>query len=155
MRIITVLGPEGERITRDVHHDIGQVCAYNHGIAGLTLSELYGTRGPDDAGRMQQAIQRAVRATLEMQRWRKDQDIDIGGWRYVDDFNHEDSDLSITGWQLMFLRSARNAGFDHHLIKPADLSALEELLTSLDDGPGIPERGVPHRSQGTPEGRPA
>jgi hypothetical protein len=110
--LITVLGPEGDRITRDIVHDIGQVCAYNHGIAGLTLSELYGTTGPDDAGRLQQTIQRAIRATLEMQRWPKDQAIDHGGWRYVDDFNNEDSDLSITGWQLMFLRSARNAGFD-------------------------------------------
>jgi hypothetical protein len=110
--LITVLGPEGEQITRDIHHDIGQVCVYNHGIAGLTLSEIYGTHGPDQSGGLQQTIQRAVRATLAMQRWPKDQDVDIGGWRYVDDFNHEDSDLSITGWQLMFLRSARNAGFE-------------------------------------------
>jgi hypothetical protein len=110
--LITLLGPEGEQITRDIPHDTGQVCVYNHGIAGLTLSEIYGARGPNDSGRLQQTIQRALRATLEMQRWPKDQEVDIGGWRYVDDFNHEDSDLSITGWQLMFLRSARNAGFD-------------------------------------------
>ena len=50
-----------------------------------------------------------------MQRWPKDRADDRGGWRYIDDggTNSEyDSDLSITGWQLMFLRSARNAGFN-------------------------------------------
>ena len=47
-----------------------------------------------------------------MQRWPKDQAEDRGGWRYIDDDGTCDSDLSITGWELMFLRSARNAGFD-------------------------------------------
>jgi hypothetical protein len=51
-----------------------------------------------------------------MQRWPKRRDIDFGGWRYVDVFSGEeedfDSDLSLTGWYLMFLRSAKNAGFD-------------------------------------------
>jgi hypothetical protein len=54
-----------------------------------------------------------------MQRWPKDRAIDRGGWRYLDDFNQEDSDLSITGWELKFLRSARNAGFD---IPPQSIS---------------------------------
>jgi hypothetical protein len=47
-----------------------------------------------------------------MQRWPKDRSYDSGGWRYVNDDGPKDSDLSLTGWQLMFLRSARNAGFD-------------------------------------------
>src|SRR6185503_17354514 len=57
-------------------------------------------------------ISQALAATLEMQRWPKERNIDRGGWRYIDDFNEQDSDLSLTGWNLMFLRSARNAGFD-------------------------------------------
>ena len=41
---------------------------------------------------------------------------DEGGWRYVTDFyratpRSATSDLSATGWHLMFLRSAKNAGF--------------------------------------------
>jgi hypothetical protein len=37
----------------------------------------------------------------------------MGGWRYLDlRFAGKLSDLSVTGWQLMFLRSAKNAGFD-------------------------------------------
>ncbi len=50
-----------------------------------------------------------------MQRWPKDRADDRGGWRYIDDGgtnSQYDSDLSITGWHLMFLRSARNAGFN-------------------------------------------
>ena len=47
-----------------------------------------------------------------MQRWPKDRPDDKGGWRYLKDYDATDSDLSITGWQLKFLRSARNAGFD-------------------------------------------
>jgi hypothetical protein len=110
--LISLLGPEGNEISRDIGHDIGNAASYNHGIAALTLSEIYGTTKLKGANRLQTAIQRSLRATLEMQRWPKEREIDYGGWRYVDDFNHEDSDLSITGWQLMFLRSARNAGFE-------------------------------------------
>jgi hypothetical protein len=47
-----------------------------------------------------------------MQRWPKDREQDKGGWRYLDDSDAADSDLSITGWELKFLRSARNAGFN-------------------------------------------
>jgi hypothetical protein len=51
-------------------------------------------------------------ATLEMQRWPKERTADRGGWRYVVYNPESESDLSLTGWQLMFLRSARNAGFE-------------------------------------------
>ena len=110
--LVTLVGPDGPQITRNVVHEIGVAAAYNHGIGSLTLSELYGVARPADSNRLKEAISLSIRATLEMQRWPKDRAIDQGGWRYVDDFNTEDSDLSITGWQLKFLRSARNAGFD-------------------------------------------
>jgi hypothetical protein len=110
--LITLIGPDGSQISRGIPHDIGNTCAYNHGISSLTLSELYGATPPEDAEHFKSAISLALRATLEMQRWPKDRAIDLGGWRYIDNFDDKDSDLSITGWQLMFLRSARNAGFD-------------------------------------------
>ncbi|HJQ79078.1 MAG TPA: prenyltransferase/squalene oxidase repeat-containing protein [Lacipirellulaceae bacterium] len=110
--LVTLIGPEGPQISREIHHDIGSPCAYNHGISSLTLSELYGATPPADSEHLKDAILLALRATLEMQRWPKDREIDLGGWRYIDNFDDKDSDLSITGWQLMFLRSARNAGFD-------------------------------------------
>jgi hypothetical protein len=60
---------------------------------------------------LESAIRNAIRATLEMQAWPKNP-ADRGGWRYQDVLDDVDSDLSVTGWQLMFLRSARNAGFE-------------------------------------------
>ena len=47
-----------------------------------------------------------------MQKWKRTRQIDVGGWRYLSALFPQDSDLSITGWQLMFLRSARNTGFE-------------------------------------------
>jgi hypothetical protein len=110
--LVSLLGPDGPQITRDVIHDIGVSTAYNHAIGSLMLSELYGMGETAQAERMNKAIVSSIRASLEMQRWHKDRAEDHGGWRYVDDFDQHDSDLSITGWNLMFLRSARNAGFD-------------------------------------------
>ncbi len=92
-------------------HEQNLPAVYNHAIASLALSEAYGQCEPEQAEKVAGVIERAVAATLEMQSWRK-QRSDRGGWRYLGKPYAEDSDLSITGWQLMFLRSARNAGFD-------------------------------------------
>lgn len=110
--LITLYGPEGPKLTRDVRHEIGTAAAYNHAIASLTLCEMYGMGHANERAQMQQVINKALKAALEMQRWPKDQAVDKGGWRYVNDFDQSDSDLSVTGWYLMFLRSARNAGFN-------------------------------------------
>jgi hypothetical protein len=115
--LVALVAPDGPEITRQVSHDMGVTAAYNHAIASLMLSELYGMSGNERAARIQQVVARSIRATLEMQRWPKDRAEDRGGWRYVDDFDDNDSDLSITGWSLMFLRSSRNAGFE--IPKPA------------------------------------
>jgi hypothetical protein len=110
--LITLYGPDGPQITRDVNHEIGVAAAYNHAIASLTLCEMYGMGHAKQSAQMQRVINRALEAALEMQRWRKDMPGDQGGWRYVNDYDQSDSDLSVTGWYLMFLRSARNAGFN-------------------------------------------
>ncbi len=110
--LITLYGPSGPKITRDVSHEIGTAAAYNHAIASLTLCEMYGMGHTKQRAQMQRVIDNALKAALEMQRWPKDQPGDKGGWRYVDNFDTNDSDLSVTGWYLMFLRSARNAGFN-------------------------------------------
>ena len=40
--------------------------------------------------------------------------------------------VALTGWgQADDRRRSREAGFDHHLVKPADIAALRALLTSL------------------------
>jgi hypothetical protein len=110
--LVTKQGPEGPQITRQVNREIGACAAYNHAISSLVLSEVYGMSPPGRAPRLEKAIQKALDASLEMQHWPKDWPIDQGGWRYIDNYDDVDSDLSVTGWQLMFLRSARNAGFN-------------------------------------------
>ena len=104
----------GPKISRNVSHDIGSPATYNHALSGLLLSEVF-AMGGGDLETSQEAIERAIQATLVMQSWPKRQQDDTGGWRYVNRFENQgnhDSDLSVTGWHLMFLRSAKNAGFD-------------------------------------------
>jgi hypothetical protein len=108
--LIALKAPDAKEIIRAVDVEVGVTTAYNHAISSLTASEAFGVGVKSD--RLQKSIGRALKTTLEMQGWRKDQDDDKGGWRYVNEFDQWDSDLSLTGWELMFLRSARNAGFD-------------------------------------------
>ena len=110
--LLSRVGPDGPTITRDVVHEIGEAAAYNHAISALALSEIYGMSQSDRAERIKDVIAKSLEATLEMQAWQKNPQ-DRGGWRYVGrPVTGEDSDLSVTGWELMFLRSARNAGFN-------------------------------------------
>ncbi len=111
--LLTRVGPAGAAINRSVSHEIGEAAAYNHAIASLMLSELYGMSQTDRSARIQEVVAKALVASLEMQRWAKTPKSDRGGWRYVGrPVYGTDSDLSVTGWELMFLRSARNAGFE-------------------------------------------
>jgi hypothetical protein len=110
--LIGVVAEDTPRLGRQGFNGLGTNTAYNHAISALLLSEVYGMGNAPQADRMKSAIDQALAATLEMQRWPKDNPADRGGWRYLDDRDQSDSDLSVTGWQLMFLRSARNAGFD-------------------------------------------
>jgi hypothetical protein len=109
--LVTKVGPDGPTINRQTTHEIGSCAAYNHAISSLLLSEVYGMSPPNRARRLEAAIRKALAATLEMQAWSKSP-ADQGGWRYIDRLDEVDSDLSVTGWELMFLRSARNAGFE-------------------------------------------
>jgi Prenyltransferase and squalene oxidase repeat len=133
--LVTLLGPDGPKITRRINHEIASCAAYNHAISSLVLSEIYGMSPPDRARRLQAAINKSLAATLEMQRWPKDVSADRGGWRYVDDFDQIDSDLSVTGWELMFLRSARNAGFE--VPKERIDEAVAYVRRSFDEREGI------------------
>jgi hypothetical protein len=110
--IVALNGPTGPTLTRDVGYELGVTAAYNHAISSLTLAEIYGMGQEKESAQLSTRIKKALAATLEMQRWPKDSPNDLGGWRYLIDEGREDSDLSITGWHLMFLRSARNAGFE-------------------------------------------
>jgi len=86
---------------------------YNHAISGLMLGEVYGQISGKRAKRAKETIERALQFSRELQTRPKQEIFDKGGWRYVRLYQAGvDSDLSVTGWQLMFLRSAKNAEFD-------------------------------------------
>lgn len=110
--LLALVAPNGPKITRAVNHAIAYPLCYNHAIGGLVLSETYAMGGAERAHAVEPVIEKALQATLEMQNWPKHHPDDVGGWRYLDEYENIDSDLSLTGWQLMFLRSAKNAGFD-------------------------------------------
>ena len=110
--LLALTAPNGLKLSRNVNYMVGSTSGYNHALSALVLSEIYGLQGEQDDSQSRAAIRKALDATLEMQQWPKDLAVDRGGWRYVQDYDGDDSDLSITGWHLMFLRSAKNAGFD-------------------------------------------
>ena len=78
--------------------------------------EAYGQVDSARSAKIATAVDKALAMTARIQRNpAKASAIDKGGWRYLyrpGSFTPSDSDLSVTGWQLMFLRSAKNARFD-------------------------------------------
>ena len=133
------IGPEGEAINRSIdficetQKSSGLLCSqpedfsgqtmntlgisYAHGISGLFLGEVYGMTSGERSERVKTAIQRA----LDFMRTQQQRPIpenreasDRGGWRYLPERKdyRAFSDLSITSWMIMFMRSAENAGFN-------------------------------------------
>ena len=94
---------------------------YNHPIAGLMLCEVYGMTRGDLNQRIRPAIEKALKYASRRLPQPKRRAVDEGGWRYLLCGPSDCSDLSITSWHLMFLRSCKNAGFDvpDHLIDEA------------------------------------
>lgn len=82
---------------------------YSHGISTLMLAEVVGMLSVEDADRARRALEKAVRLILEAQAIPKNERHQ-GGWRYQP--ASRDSDLSVTGWQLLALRAAKDIGCD-------------------------------------------
>jgi hypothetical protein len=79
------------------------------------LGEVFGHVNGIRMQEVKQGINRALEFTRAMQTHPKAFAADRGGWRYLRlryDHYAADSDLSVTAWQIMFLRSARNAEFN-------------------------------------------
>jgi hypothetical protein len=113
-------GPYGENINHAVDYilklqqsngvlsatDVGSTM-YDHGISTVMLCETYGMLDEARQQRAAVAIAKAVRLILLAQAVPKDSNM-RGGWRYSPDAT--DSDISVSGWQLMALRGAANIG---------------------------------------------
>ena len=83
---------------------------YGHGITTLMLSEMLGM-GLDSAqdDLLREKTRKALELILKAQKVPKN-DLGRGGWRYLP--SDTSSDMSVTVWQVMALRAARNAGMD-------------------------------------------
>jgi prenyltransferase beta subunit len=82
---------------------------YEHGISTLMLSEVAGMTDAPLGKKIREAVRKAVKVILTAQRTGAGKE--RGGWRYqVKHVNG--SDISVTGWQIMALRAARNIGCD-------------------------------------------
>jgi hypothetical protein len=84
---------------------------YNHAIGGIMLSEVYGMTDRPRGERIRTAVERALAHTLSIRKPDPTRRGRRAGWRYMSRRPPEDADVLVTAWQLMFLRSARNAGF--------------------------------------------
>ncbi|MFM2091598.1 MAG: hypothetical protein RLZZ127_2087 [Planctomycetota bacterium] len=81
---------------------------YGHGIASLLCAEAMGAcRDPDLDERLRAALEKAIAVTVNAARIEKNAQ-HRGGWRYTPIAG--DSDLSLSGWQLLSLVAARKAG---------------------------------------------
>lgn len=82
---------------------------YEHGITTLLLGEVIGMVNPDRPGlqTIHRTHRNAVNLILRAQNVPKRRGA-LGGWRYNPD--DTDSDISVTGWQLLALRAAEEAG---------------------------------------------
>lgn len=95
------------------HMTPGQTVTYNHSIAGLMLGEVYGMTSGERSERIETALTSALIYHREVQTRQKEKPSDVGGFRYgYPEGPNASSDMSVTGWALMFLRSARNAEFN-------------------------------------------
>jgi hypothetical protein len=95
---------------------------YGHGIITLMLAEMLGMGADEEMDqRVQDRLQRAIALILDAQRYRKQSPVYQGGWRYSPDSG--DSDISVSVWQLMALRSAKNAG-----VKSVPKEAIDQAV---------------------------
>jgi hypothetical protein len=154
-------GPYGEAMERGVRwvlsnqrpndgifqNRAGNGPMYTHGICTLMLAEVAGMVDASLSDRVRSSLEKAILVILRSQAVPKSQR-HSGGWRYNASSN--DSDLSVTGWQLLALRAAKNIGCD----VPAE--AIEDAVSYVNKCAGRnggfsyhPDQGVNATRSGT------
>lgn len=84
---------------------------YGHGIVSLMLAELLGMGVDEDHDRrIRKRLDKAIQLILWAEDRKQTNSGHHGGWRYLP--TSDDSDLSVTIWQLLALRAVKNAGLD-------------------------------------------
>ena len=81
---------------------------YGHGIISLMIMEMLGMSQDEELDRkLHKLAEGSVKLILQSQKVPKS-DSNKGGWRYEP--QSSDADMSVSVWQLMALRAAKNAG---------------------------------------------
>jgi hypothetical protein len=106
--------PDGKGVMMGVNGKM-----YSHHISTLMLSEVSGMVDPERQARIDITLARAIRVILDAQNVAKSESAS-GGWRYSP--TDTDSDISLAGWALAALRSARNNG------APVPKEAIEKAV---------------------------
>jgi hypothetical protein len=102
---------------------------YHHGIATLMLAEVCGMVEKDLRKEVRRAVEKAVAVILKAQRT---SGVHKGGWRYR--VQHVGgSDISVTGWQVMALRAAKNLGCD---VPPDTITSAVDYIKRCQDRAG-------------------
>jgi hypothetical protein len=83
---------------------------YHHGISTLLLAEAAGMTDARLDKELKPALEKAVDVILKAQRDGGMNNPQRGGWRYL--ASGKDADISVTGWQVLALRAAKNLGCD-------------------------------------------
>lgn len=116
-------GPYGRQLTKGIAWVMGQQQPngllvgresshgpmYSHGITTLMLAEVAGMVHPDQADDCRLALEKAVRLIIDSQNHPRPPQHQ-GGWRYQP--TSDDADLSVSAWQLLALRAAKDIGCD-------------------------------------------
>lgn len=97
---------------------------YSHAISTIVLCEALALTGDEE---LRGACERAVAFLIAAQNPVQ------GGWRYRPLTETGEGDLSVTGWALMALHTARMAGID---VPPEAWLLAESFLTRCQDRPG-------------------
>lgn len=98
---------------------------YQHGICTLMLAEIVGMTQGKQADEVKGKLEKAVQIILKGQR---KSGYHKGGWRYR--VQGDDGDISVTGWQLMALRAAKNVGCD---VPPQAIADAVEFIKKCHD----------------------
>jgi hypothetical protein len=109
---------------------------YDHGIAAIAILEAYNLTKDE---RLRAPAERVLAFTL------KAQNPQTGGWRYKPhrEDPSEKGDLSVSGWQMMALKSARLGGMK---VPEASFAKARKFL----DGVGVKDKGFQYRPGWTP-----
>ena len=83
---------------------------YHHGISTLMLAEAAGMTDSKLGRELKPCLEKAVDVILKAQRNGGSNNPQKGGWRYLAHGN--DADISVSGWQILALRAAKNLGCD-------------------------------------------